>query len=129
MIKGKVTTRPITQEDIDLFYPEGIPYSIRGWVGEVDGTVIGLGGYWITRDSCTCVLFPRSDIEISKLTLWRGIKQVFFGHIIPSTERKLAAIQDNCESNSFNLLLKLGFIPSYKTNEGDQVFIYVGENS
>jgi len=127
MIKGKVTTRPATAEEVRMFYPDGLKQSIRAWVGVCQDTIIGMGGYLMTPNGHTCLLYPRRDISISKRAIWEGIKKVFFDNILPSTQAQLNAIQDKTECNSEKLLYMLGFDKVYKTKEGEQVFIYYGE--
>ena len=41
----KCNVRPATREDIESFSDMGNKPTIKAWVGEVDGRIIGLGGF------------------------------------------------------------------------------------
>lgn len=124
MTKDNIIIDPVTQQDINFFYPEGFNYSFRGWVGKYRNKLLGLGGYLLDKSGAVCLLNFNEKEQFPKKLLYRAMLKVFFEKICPSCNYNLYAIQDNEKPNSKKLLLNLGFVHYYVNKDKENVYIF-----
>ena len=73
MLTGTTTTRPAVASDIKAFYGELPATSVRAWVLEIGGEVVGIAGY--RRDGNYMVVFSDVKPDVPKMTIWRKARE------------------------------------------------------
>lgn len=104
---SSVKIKPATREDLISFYGEQLNRTVYAYVGERDGEVLGLGGYYFDKDSI--VMF--SDIKPEGRDKKKSIVKII--KIIMKAARKhrlpIVAVPDDDYESSCQLLKRLGF--------------------
>jgi len=65
-----ITTRPATAEDVMGLYGKMPPRSVRAWVMEKDGVVVGIAGYFLSGGRA--VMFSDMNAPIPAMAIWRA---------------------------------------------------------
>lgn len=108
MKKSNVIIRPATSEDIDRFSPLRNKPSIKAWVAELDGKLIGLGGVALYGGRWYAFLDLEEEMRPYKMTLMRAAKR-FFAEMRLQGVKFVYAEADLEESNAPRWLGSLGF--------------------
>ena len=69
-----ITYRVATQSDIEIFYGQKAPYTMKAIIFFLDGVPFGIGGYKI--DSSRFIIFSemKENVKVSKYTILRCAK-------------------------------------------------------
>jgi hypothetical protein len=119
MTKGKL--RFATLDDFIYFYGHTPKYTIKAWVYEHEGVLLGIGGIVIYRESYNLFLKVNNAIKCSKKILYHAILQGM--NEIKKTKLPYTAIRDCTLDSSKRLLEKLGF--QYLLTNTDKQEVYV----
>ena len=79
---AKTTTRPATAGDVLGFYGKMPPRSVRAWVMECGGTVIGIAGYFMAGERA--VMFSDMNAPIPAIAIWRASKALMKAMRVPA---------------------------------------------
>ncbi len=104
---SRLKIKPATRADLEAFYGEHLDRTVYAYVGEKDGEVLGLGGYYLNGDSIVMFSDIKPDGRDKKMTIVRIIK------IIMKAAKKyrlpILAVPDPDYERSCEMLLRLGF--------------------
>lgn len=98
--------RPATKADIEAYYGTLPPQTIRAWVGEKDGKMMGIGGYSLAKGAV--IVFTDHRPEISKRDIVRGAR--FLMRIYRDLKMEVLAIPPP-EGEGKSAMAHYGFVP------------------
>ena len=75
-MNGGVIVRPATREDIAAFSDMADKPTVKAWVGEIDGKIVGMGGLALIGGRWFAFLDLTDEARSSKITLMRTAKRV-----------------------------------------------------
>lgn len=114
-----VTIRPATQKDVEEFYGKKPMYSMRAYVSEVGGVVVGIGG--VCRQDGHMVAFSEMKPEMRKYKkdIVRGYYKIFE---IIQEYNTVFAVANPDEKLAKKLIKRLGFELVEINREGEEVY-------
>jgi N-acetylglutamate synthase-like GNAT family acetyltransferase len=115
-MSNSITFRDCTTSDFLKAYGELPEFTIRGWVAEKEGIVLGCGGVVMKPMSYTAFLKVDNIEVISKREVYKLIK-VGLQRILEMQLPVLYAIRDKELNSSLSLLKKMGFSLVYEVDE------------
>ena len=74
---AKVTVRPATRADIAAFSDLADKPTLRAWVGELDGRLIGMGGFAFVQGRWVAFSDLTEEARAHKMTLMRAAIRAF----------------------------------------------------
>lgn len=103
---------------MEFFYGKTMPQSVRAWVVELDGRVLGIGG--ISYDGWQIIVFSQYDPELDKypVTKVRGVKKI----LEIMGDLPAIAVPAKEHPNAPGLLERLGF-----SKRGDGTYQWLGK--
>jgi hypothetical protein len=106
----KATFREATSKDARDWYGMDPPMSFRGYVAEVTGEVVGIGGVFYMNGIPIVFSDMKKDKRLDRKSIVRAIRLLI--QLIDSNYRIVFAFPSDEEKTSKALLVKLGFNPS-----------------
>jgi len=70
------TVRPATTEDLEAYFPGAVKPTVRAWVGELDGKLIGIGGYAFAQGRWIAFCDLTKDARKYKFQIARTAKMI-----------------------------------------------------
>lgn len=115
---GAPVIRPATAADIREFYERPPGKSLRAYVAELDGTLLGIGGLFYQEDGAVgCFSVMRPGMKPHRKTILRAARLL----AEMAREAGAPAIADERHPNSRRLLSRLGFV-SFGTTQYGELF-------
>ena len=65
--------RPASSADIQTYFGQPSPYTIKAQVWEIDGEIVGVAGYYLIGP--TAMVFSDMRGDIPKMSVWRASKE------------------------------------------------------
>ena len=114
-----VEIRPATQKDVEEFYGKKPMYSMRAYVSEIAGKVVGIAG--VCRQDGHMVAFSEMKPEMRehKKDIIRGYRKLF--EIIQGYNT-VFAVANRDEKLAKKMIIKLGFELVEINREGEEVY-------
>lgn len=117
-----VTLRPSTAQDVALFFETPLPWRIKGWTGERDGEVLGVGGLAFLPDGTVAAFLRCTDegrkyavsLHKAALRVLQDARELGISRLVALAEQDIAPAR--------RWLLRLGFEPM--TIDGTEVFLW-----
>ena len=111
--------RPATLKDVEFFYPEGIPTSVKAIIAEHNGAVLAIGGLYKAGQQMVCFSgmvddmrrFPKQILKMARLVM--KMCQLY-----PC----VYAVASENEATSKRFISHFGFEPFWFSTDGE---IYV----
>lgn len=109
--------RTATARDIEAFYGERPPFTMRALVADLDGEIIGIGGVAYYPNKIVAFSEIKPKFRKYKKTIYKAAKMVC--KIVDKYGASALAISSESEKNSGELLARMGFVHIGKTSQGD----------
>lgn len=110
----RFTYRPATAADIVQFYSRPLPFTVRAWVAEADGRVLGLAGYIPQGRYVLAFSEIKDEMRAHPMAVMRGAKK-FMGLL----DRPAVAYASRKEPGSCRLLERLGWKYATTDDQGE----------
>lgn len=115
--------RPATRADLDRFYPDGLPGTIRALAFDVDNEVACVGGI-VWTDPMQCFSHTTAAGKRYPKLVWRIALQL--KEWMSQRSAPVYALADRDEPTAPRLLTRLGFVEHNKSAYG-QVYVWRGD--
>jgi hypothetical protein len=109
-----IVVRPATRTDIKAFYPDGGTSTVKAWVGEVGGRIVGIGGLAFAKGRWVAFLDLTEEARPYKISIVRAARAAM-SETAKSGHRVIHAGADIREPAAKRFLTSLGFEPDMRT--------------
>lgn len=110
MTKAEVNIRPATAEDARTFYGGAPKMSFRGFVAELDGELVGLGGVYYQNGVPIAFTEIRPAMRPYRKAIAKGCRMIV--KLLDDLRGPVYAVACSTEPTAPYLLAKLGFKPT-----------------
>ena len=114
MTRSKVTLRPATAADIATFSSGPELPTVKAWIGEIDGRIVGFGGFALVNHRWIAFCELSEEGRCHKRAIVRAGRHVL-GEARRAGHRFIYAKADSSEPMATRWLASLGFRPDAKT--------------
>jgi hypothetical protein len=113
-MKGNPVVRPATAEDINTYFPDMDKPTVRAWVGELDGRLLGIGGFALVKGRWYGFCDLTKEARPYKLKIVRTAKMIM-NEARKQGIRYLYASLDENERGAKRWVESLGFVQDSRT--------------
>lgn len=114
MKKDEIHIRPATSDDIEIFFDDKLPVTVRGWVAEYFGEPACFVGIYY-QNNVAIAFSELREMDIPKKAIFRGAKMLM-------EKVKSLGIPVQAEAESGKFLKKMGFT---QNNKEGTMFIWL----
>ena len=110
---SEVIIRRATEADAIAYYGARPPLSLRGYVAELDGEIVGIGGLSYEGGNAVAFSETKPALRERREDMKRGLKVLMA--MVKSCRTPVYAVADPDEPGAAELLARLGWTPTGRT--------------